>query len=411
MALRRPHRKSRHGCLECKRRRVKCDEARPVCSNCAKRHSDCEYGSSSSLLWANEEPGAPQSTRTSGSDSCQQLDPVLGFPATTDSLGLFNRLGNNYSSASLPALALNLHDLELMMQWCNSTFYTLSRNERTDSVWRNAVPEEALSYPFLMHGILALSALHLARTGPDTSKRTVYLNRAVAHQNQALALFRGLLGDIQEKNAKAMFAFASIVVVYTFGFPHTPDTQDPWTCVDDFHQVLVLTRGIQQVIRSPASFLGDNSFAPIFQIDEVRVPLLEPASTNLKRLRDANERCAVRDSSHEVEVYTATINDMEDMLSWVYGGMNASAVAGKWAITLPQRYLELLQDREPLALVILAHYGVLLQLLKHRWCFEEQCIRVAKSVWAILDDQWRPLVHWVMCEILGENYLEHAELL
>jgi hypothetical protein len=68
----------------------------------------------------------------------------------------------------------------------------------------------------------------------------------------------------------------------------------------------------------------------------------------------------------------------------------------------------LLRQREPLALVMLAHYGVLLQYLKHRWCFDEWCVRVSKAVWTILDDQWRPLIHWAMREILGVNFLEQV---
>ncbi|KAJ5180846.1 hypothetical protein N7492_004056 [Penicillium capsulatum] len=374
-----------------------CDEARPTCSNCAKRHAECEYGSSSSFLWAHED--CPASSRASGPESGQQ-DSMLG----PGSLGILGRLSG--SSSATPGPALNLHDLELMMQWCNSTYRTLSRNENTDRVWRNAVPEEALSHPFLMHGILALSSLHLARTGPEPSRRTAYLNRAVAHQNQALALFRELLGDITETNAKAMFAFASIVVVYTFGFPHTPDVQDAWTCVDDFHQVLVLTRGVQQVIRSPADYLFNSDFAPILQVDAVRAPLPDDAQATIQHLHDTNEICGTRDPDHEQAVYTATITDMGEMLSWVHGGMTASAVAGRWAIRLPPRFLELLRGREPLALVMLAHYGVLLHYLQHRWCFEEWCVRVAKAVWAILDDQWRPLVHWAMREILGDHYLD-----
>ncbi|KAJ5457210.1 hypothetical protein N7530_012484 [Penicillium desertorum] len=407
MALRRPHRKSRHGCKECKRRRVKCDEARPFCTNCANRHSECEYGSSTSLLWANE-----------GSDSGQAGDPAAGLRSpsssttgagTADSLGILSQLGNE-NAATSAGPALNLNDLELMMQWCNTTFQTLSRNERTDPIWRNLVPEEALSHPFLMHGILALSSLHLARTGPEPTRRGSYLNRAVAHQNQALALFRELLGDVNESNAKAMFAFAGIVVIYTFAFPHTPDAQDPWSCIDDLYQVLVLTRGVQQVIRAPRdwNFLVNTPFGPILQVDEVQGPIPDDASAMLKQLREANETCGARDPNHALQVYEGSISNLEEMLSWCYSGMRSTTIVGRWAIRLHPRFMELLLERDPFALVLLAQYGVLLHYSKDRWCFGEWCVRVSKAVWAILDDQWRPLIEWAMKEILGVNFLEQV---
>lgn len=326
-----------------------------------------------------------------------------GSPATTaDTLGLLNRISDPTSTAPV----LNLPDLELMMQWCNTTFQTLSRSERTDPVWRTNVPEEALSHPFLMHGLLAVSALHLARTSKDPPSRSAYLTRAVAHQNQALALFREILGDINESNAKAMFAFASMVVVYTFGFPAPPDVQDPWTSIDDLYQVLVLTRGIQQVIRSPAEYLSTSTFAPILQVEPVSAPLPADAAATINQLHEANEVCGSRNESHETEIYTATIDNVAEMLGWVYGGMTASVIAGRWAIRLPARFMELLREREPMALVMLAHYGVLLQAMRHRWCFGEWCLRVAKAVWAILDEEWRPLIDWAMRAILGANYIE-----
>ena len=37
------HQKSRNGCSTCKKRRVKCDEQRPVCGNCTKLKLDCGY--------------------------------------------------------------------------------------------------------------------------------------------------------------------------------------------------------------------------------------------------------------------------------------------------------------------------------------------------------------------------------
>lgn len=41
-----PPQRSRSGCKECKRRRVKCDETFPVCLRCQKRRTVCESGSS-----------------------------------------------------------------------------------------------------------------------------------------------------------------------------------------------------------------------------------------------------------------------------------------------------------------------------------------------------------------------------
>lgn len=66
---RKGHTKSRRGCLQCKRRRVKCPETLPECCNCTRIGLVCEYPSTrtspASWLAAISSPSAPlQSTPT-----------------------------------------------------------------------------------------------------------------------------------------------------------------------------------------------------------------------------------------------------------------------------------------------------------------------------------------------------------
>ncbi|KFY40544.1 hypothetical protein V495_05380, partial [Pseudogymnoascus sp. VKM F-4514 (FW-929)] len=43
MPPRRSHKKSRAGCQRCKLRKVKCDEAHPICGNCTKHGVPCDF--------------------------------------------------------------------------------------------------------------------------------------------------------------------------------------------------------------------------------------------------------------------------------------------------------------------------------------------------------------------------------
>lgn len=385
MNLRRPHQKSRHGCLQCKRRRVKvrflvrlchtnqqCDETRPTCSNCSNRQAACEYESSGTLLWRNE--AGPQ----------RHTQPDLTNPL----------LQGQSSDTETPTL--NMADLELMLQWCNSTHKALSRNPRLDPIWRYLVTEEALSQPFLMHGILAVSALHLSRSKPGP-----YIDIAVAHQNRALALFRELLGDINPTNAKAMFAFASIVVVYSFGSPQTLGEREPRSVVDDLYQALALCKGVQQVIHTASSSLWDGSFMPLLQVDGYTPYLPDGAQQAMDRLRETN--CACRNPAHDTFAYGQVIDKLAEELGAVHGGVDSITAACRWAIRLNPKYMDDLREHRPLALVILVYYCVLLHYLKQNWCLDGWGKRVAGAIWALLDDEWRPLAHWAMVEIFGSQ--------
>lgn len=262
-------------------------------------------------------------------------------------------------------------------------------------------------HPFLMRGILAASAIHLARIRGDHN-RPMYNSLAVAHLNRALALFRELLGDINASNAKAMFSFASVVVLYTFGFPREPDSSHPWTSIDDLYQVLVLIRGIQQVINTASTSLFDSDFSPLLQLEEREPCLPDDARLALEELLEANNTCGAHDEAHGTEVYEDAVYKTMDAMSMIHQDLISISTAGRWAIRLKPEYLGLVRDHAPLALVILSYYCVILHYLRHHWCLDIWGSRVSRAIWSVLDDQWRPLVRWPMMQIFGQGSLDET---
>lgn len=294
-----------------------------------------------------------------------------------------------------------------MMQWCNYTCHNLSRDEKTDYIWRFLVPEEAVVHPFLMHGILAVSAIHLSRIRND-HRQSMYMNLAIAHQNQALALFRTLLADINDSNAKAMFAFSSIVVLYTFGFPHESEPSDPFASIDDLYQTIVLTRGVQQVIHTAAASLTNSNFSPLLQVEAYEHSLREDAQLALAELLEANRSYGAHDELHDTDIYEDAIYKLMDSVGRIHQDRNSMTVAGYWAIKSNPKFVELVRDHAPLALVILSYYCVLLHYLKHHWYLGQWSVRVSKAIWTVLDDQWKPLVRWPMMQIFGQEFLDET---
>lgn len=253
-----------------------------------------------------------------------------------------------------------------------------------------------------MHGILALSALHLARTRDD-HRRPMYSGLAVAHQNQALALFRELLGDINDTNAKAMFSFASVVVLYTFAFPHEPNPSNPFVCIDDLLQIIVLIRGVQQVINTASSSLSESNFRALVCTENHEPVLSDDARLALEELLEVNNTCGAQDETHDTEIYEDTIGKLTEAIGLLNVGHNMTTI-GRWAIKLRPRYVDMVRDHAPLALVILTYYCVILDSLHHHWCHDDWSVRVSRAIWMVLDDTWRPLVRWPMTVIFGQSF-------
>lgn len=224
--------KSRRGCIRCKQRRVKCDEEAP-CGNCIRRNEEC------SLL----EP----------SPSSSEVPREPGVPADTEEW---------------------LADLELMHHYGSSTA-DIGASMRPDvrDIWRQYVPQQALKHPFLMHGILALSALHLAYLQQYKAPR--YLRLSDKHQALALKQFRSILAaDINEDVSDALFALSATISVCSMAracaqAELTPGEPKAMT-MEDVSEYFFLTRGVRDVIHVTYDRVSTGPLSKLF--DAHRMP-------------------------------------------------------------------------------------------------------------------------------------------
>lgn len=126
---RRGHIKSRGGCYNCKRRRIKCQETVPACGHCTKTGLKCEY------------PALPQITH----------QPHHQIP-------LFS-----------------LQDMRFFQHFLTHCYphHPLKQEE----IWRHEIPCIAHNYEFLMHAILGFAASQLI--GTDSSVITSAMNHRI----------------------------------------------------------------------------------------------------------------------------------------------------------------------------------------------------------------------------------------
>ena len=168
---RRPHTKSRNGCTTCKRRRVKCDETRPVCRNCQHLRLECRY----------------------------------------------------VSPASLSCADLQITNLKLLHHYDVVVAKTISdAGISTEDVWVNDVVAMGLKYPFLMHAILMFSATHLARSEPKE-----YCNAVVQHRSEALTLLRNDVQHINSENLDALVAASVLLILDALANAAVPSRMTP----------------------------------------------------------------------------------------------------------------------------------------------------------------------------------------
>jgi hypothetical protein len=102
-------------------------------------------------------------------------------------------------------------DLELLHNFTTFTYTTLSGDNGVRQLFRLTLIRRALDCEYLMHCILAISALHLARFRRD--RTDYYAGVALIHHHMAAQVAVPLMGDIQPFNAENLHLF-SVLTLY-----------------------------------------------------------------------------------------------------------------------------------------------------------------------------------------------------
>jgi hypothetical protein len=84
----------------------------------------------------------------------------------------------------------------------------------TNELWQIHAPYLAVQHPFLLHGFLTLSALHLAHLSQNN--QASFLISASTHQSIAMPLFRTVITNVTIANSEAILVFSHLLIMYSF---------------------------------------------------------------------------------------------------------------------------------------------------------------------------------------------------
>ncbi|GIK06886.1 hypothetical protein Aspvir_002539 [Aspergillus viridinutans] len=201
---RRPHRKSRSGCLPCKRRRVKCDETQPHCLRCQKHGVTCVYagpecptnekGVVSVFIEKKPELVSPSSSQYSMYllEVAEKIDELLQLGSKKRHLSDAVRALHHFHHATTPTIA----------------------TQRVQILLRNQLMQLAFNTPLLMHTIIAVATSHLRYVVPDN---TAYKMAEAYHWQQAISQYSKELGcAVGPHNMDALFSTCLLMTVHAF---------------------------------------------------------------------------------------------------------------------------------------------------------------------------------------------------
>ncbi|PLB52226.1 putative Zn(II)2Cys6 transcription factor [Aspergillus steynii IBT 23096] len=424
---RRAHRKSRLGCINCKKRRVKCDEEKPTCTNCLRHSVECDYGDvpqqdGSNLPLRKRSPLASSSKAGCTFISASQNDfktPKRGRPRERP-------VPDSAPALPDPPCATVANRPFEFTATDMALFHHFLKSSGLAEHMVNQLSRLGFVYHYVLRLLLAFSAFQIVRRSEDTSlfhlmgAGTDFYTDGERHFDVAVAEVAAMVPLLNRENAPALYAAS--LLIFLCSVTKGPRPGEYLAFRDDGESgCLSLFMGMRSMIEACNSIADPAMLAAIHAGD----------GNNEAESREAEGSNSSPDSARHVPPqYQSALSQVHDLLATTFQNHDTDyliycqslerlsqcydvifdphvsltdsvlwpQIFG-WLYMLPDRLLLDLRDRRPLALVIFSHYTVLLHVLDEVWMIQGWPRHVMHGISQNLDPYHRLFVEWPMQQI------------
>ncbi|MCJ1330647.1 hypothetical protein MMC10_007332 [Thelotrema lepadinum] len=341
--------------------------------------------------------------------------------ATQDHQDSTNRASTRKSSANTWLASCSATDTndKLLEHYLAVTYKTLVERDEEEDFWRTSILRLAEEHAFVMHAILATSALHLAWLHPAQRRQNTVV--ATLHQQKALPLYQAAMDHPDEHNCHALFAFASILAVLEFAAPKGPEDLLLLESTDDrdgLPRWLHLVRGGCTLLGFLWSSIAAGPARPLIGAGNIPVDVNQcpddPALVALLPLFSTGSDILQSADILELDVYKAALEDLRRVFA--HSRINAESFKYRyliqlWPANVPQVFIDLLNDLRPGALVLLTYYCVLIKRAQGCWYLQGSADQLMGLVQNNLDAHLAPWVRWPSQEMESLDLVEEPSFL
>lgn len=313
--------------------------------------------------------------------------------------------------------SFNLLDLELIQHWSTRTYMTMSSRFASHVVWRDTVFAEGLRHDFVLHSIIATSALHKATFLPKSSEAYAeYSKVALAYQNLALASFIPAVSKPSEENGIALFALSLFLTIWAFASRRLPEGLNnvklelshgdsspgifcaPHTPTAQFIEIVMIVRGVYAVIKETDKWLQGNieellRYPRTEELPQHSPDILEAFDT-LQRAVEDPQRLPVGDEGQSLrELYLTQLQALRD-ISRCRTVVEWDGHIFSWIIMAPPAFVDCLKQGQPMALAIFTYWAAVLRCMDHHWWATGWPYSLVADLVNVLDSTWDPVLDW-----------------
>ncbi|KAE8327115.1 hypothetical protein BDV39DRAFT_215292 [Aspergillus sergii] len=352
-----------------------CDEKRPICSHCISSERLCEYSDTTFKVM--------QSSRISRKRTSS--------PSVSTESSISNLLPDYSASSQLDASANMLH-AELFYHLLTETLPSLCNSGNSRDPIHKEVMNHALATPYLMNELLALAALHLSIIR-DTQTE-FYRHHSTQLQNHALRMFYETDPHANMEPPVPAFILSSMLGMHLLCDILIYQDHDFQAFLDRFIHYLRIHRGVRTVIGSNWDQIKETSLKPILKNAEASLQNHTGDGEMCNRLLELIKASKLGPSLDET--YEQATKALQSSFNASQSGAIVDNIQGAlaWPIMVTGEYTDMLVHRRPEALVILAHYAVILYSCRDAWLFGDGGRFLIRSIDRYLGPQWADWLYW-----------------
>ena len=303
-------------------------------------------------------------------------------------------------------------DMELLHFWTHTSADVFIDVQCNIDLFKSTVVEIAFEYPFLMHELLAISALHLARLRPE--KSSFFIQTSDDHAATALALFQPQIANLTAENCHACFAFSTTLFVHAWAIQDTakptalffrPKALPTEPEIVNI-QWVKLHRGSQTILQSIYPVLADGPLEVIFTpwryLDPDRHDPLLPGESRL--FEDLSEAFTSLSATSQA-ILTEALHKLKRIFSMLtyYPNISKLSIVMAWFPMISEDYLKMMEQKIPEALLLVLYYCVALKRLEHLWWVRGKAENLLNTVNAEMGPGWERWTRWPNEQVLGKG--------
>jgi Fungal specific transcription factor domain len=269
------------------------------------------------------------------------------------------------------------------------TSQTFSDTEAQKMAWQIDIPSLAYDEQCLMDAILAVSALHLRSLQPGDQ---ALIRASHGYMASALAQYSSLLNSgVSAFNAEALFS-TSALIAFQASASRRFDEDGGYTLpLAWFHSF----QGVKTVVMTSWQWLRTSDrIYPIINGQPALALNLDPERKSffaplLDGMEEQVETLPERQKAETRQAYEHAVA----FLNWSHQRPIRARILG-FAATVSRRFVELLSEQDPRALVIASCFFALTKVVDDVWWLQGIAKKEVNGICSLLPSSWWPRMEW-----------------